>query len=172
MCLPGFQEFRDLQETEAIVGYRNWRNTIKPRSLDLRSEYENYTWKVAEGQHEVKEKDSGLYSYNNYYRSYDNNNNYHFDNNNYYNYNYYNNYRLRGIILQWGKVAIHKIGYRSEYARVKTLFTIRESDAEGPDKFLSWVKSFNILMEEIAKKYNANTIHWQDFIETKEIRSV
>ena len=71
---------------------------------------------------------------------------------------------MTGIILQWGKVAIHSEGQRSEYAKIDTLFTIQESDAIGPKEFLNWIKIFNKRVEDIANKYNAKVITWQDFI--------
>jgi len=72
---------------------------------------------------------------------------------------------LSGIIRQWGKVAIHSEGYRSEYAKVNTLFLIRESNAKGSVKFLDWIKLFNDRISKIAEKYEAKVISWQDFIE-------
>jgi hypothetical protein len=72
---------------------------------------------------------------------------------------------LSGIIKQYGRIAIHKIGQRSEYAKIEDIFTIRESDAKGPEKFIAWISNFNSHIKSIANRYNANTIHWQDFIE-------
>jgi hypothetical protein len=60
-------------------------------------------------------------------------------------------------------VAIHKKGQRSEYARVKILFSIRESDAEGPEEFLNWIKIFNERINYLAKEYDCEIISWQDF---------
>ena len=136
----------------------------------------NYFWtkRVGVGRHFVTERDSGIYSYNynynynkNYnYNYYENNNyeNYNYNNYNnndyYYNYNYY--YSIHGIIKQYGKVAIHKSGYRSEYAQIDTLFTIKELNATGSSEFLEWIKKFNQSVNEQAKFYKAKTIHYQD----------
>lgn len=54
----------------------------------------------------------------------------------------------------------------------QTLFTIRESDAIGSDKFIVWIKNFNSVVTDLAKKYNANTIHHQDFLEQQKINKV
>ncbi len=160
MCLPDFVEFKDIKEDNPLIGYRTWRNTIK--SLNLKSENQDYIWtSPIDGPHEVLNKNSGLYAYNYNY----NNNNYNYIYNYYY-YNYNNN--LSGIILQYGKAAIHKDGQRSEYAKIKTLFTIRESDAKGPDKFLVWIRDFNNHIKEIAEKYQCDTMHWQDFLESQK----
>ncbi len=172
MCLPDFIKFDQVAEDTPLIGYRIWRNKIKANSLILKSENRNYDWSKIEGPHEIKAENSGIYAYNYY-----NNNNYNYNNyyyNNYYNYynnyNYYNyffnnNYNLFGIINQWGKVALHKIGQRSEYAKIKTLFTIRESDASGPEEFIKWIDKSNSHIKEIASTYDTDTISWQDFIE-------
>ena len=162
MCLPYFERFDNISEDDPLIGYRNWRLPIS-NPITLISENQKYDWiKVIEGPHEVKDSNSGIYAYNNYY-----NNDYNYYNYNYsYNYNYYYNcYNIAGIIKQWGKVAIHKIGQRSEYAKIDTLFTIRESDAKGPKKFLDWIKNFNPVIEKLAKKYECKTISRQDFNE-------
>jgi hypothetical protein len=169
MCLPKFIEFKNIPEQDAVTGYRAWKNKIQDSNI-LISEYANYTWKEIEGPHEVLEENSGIYSYNNYNNSnynYYNNNNYNYNNynNNNNNYNYYN-YYLIGIIKQWGKTAIHEEGYRSEFAKIDTLFNIRESDAEGPQKFLDWIKFFNGRISDISQKYNCKVISWQDFLES------
>ena len=176
MCLPNFVEFKQISEDSPIIGYRNWRVPI--REPKLLSEYMNYKWSMIEGPHEVLDKDSGIYSYNYYNNNYNNNYNHYNNNyNNYYNYSYNNhlfelyeiknkyynnNYCISGIIHQYGKVAIHESGYRSEYAKIVKGFTIRESDAKGPEKFLSWIKEFNQIISNLC---NGNTIHYQDFIE-------
>jgi hypothetical protein len=177
MCLPDFVEFRQVDRDNPIKGYRNWNNKIED-SNDLESINQKYIWMSDSfGPHEVLESNSGIYSYNyyyNYYNNYNNNyNNYYnyYYNNNYYNNNYNNNYYyIGGIIFQWGKVAIHKTGYRSEYAQIDTLFSIRESDAKGPKKFLDWIKTFNQRINNIAQKYNCKVISWQDFKEGKQIQ--
>ena len=151
MCLPDFVEFKQIDELSPLVGYRVWRNGIKD-SLVLTSESQDYNWKEIEGPHKIREVDSGIYAYN-----------YNYNNNYYNNYNY--NYYIFGIINQWGKVAIHKEGQRSEFAKINTLFLIRELDAKGSKKFLGWIKIFNDKVKNIAAKYNAKTIFWQDFIE-------
>jgi hypothetical protein len=184
MCLPNLIEYKQIDKSNPIIGYRKWKNIINPESLILKSEYIDYEWSKLEGPHEVREINSGIYAYNNnynyYYNNYYNNyNNYNYYNNynnyNYYYNNYYNNYNnyynnyyynLQGIINQWGKVAIHKIGQRSEYANIKTLFAIRESDTKGPETFLTWVRKFNILINNIAEQYDCNVIYWQDFNES------
>lgn len=74
--------------------------------------------------------------------------NYNYD----YNIDYRNYYYIGGIIKQYGRVAIHKIGQRSEYAKINTLFTIRKSDASGQKEFLDWIDIFNQKVEDIAKK--------------------
>lgn len=166
MCLPNFVEFKQIEESNPVIGYRSWKIWIENPYI-LRSESRNYNQaKVIEGPHEVLENNSGIYSYNNnnynYYNNYNNNNN---NYNYYYSYNNNYNYYIGGIIHQYGKVAFHETGYRSEYAKVITLFTIRELDATGPPEFLGWIKKFNIIIKTLAEKYQANTIHYQDFIE-------
>jgi hypothetical protein len=189
MCLPNFERFEVIDESNPIIGYRKWRLSIE-NPIQLKSDYTDYNWtNVIEGPHEVTDKDSGIYSYNNYYNNYNNeyynyyyysnygyhyyynNRNYNNHNNFYYYYynNYYNNYNsncynVAGIIHQWGKVAIHKAGYRSEYAKVITLFTIKEPDVQRPGEFLEWIKKFNTIIQKLANKYEANTIPWQDFL--------
>jgi len=179
MCLPDFIEFKQIDESNSLIGYRNWRNLVE-NSLILKSENQNYEWNKLEGPHEVKPENSGIYSYNNYnnyYNYYYNYNNYYYDHNynynNYYDhnhdhnnyYNYNNNIYLNGIINQWGKVAIHKLGYRSEYAKINTLFSIRELDMKGPKEFQNWIKIFNERINQIAEKYECKIISWQDFKE-------
>ncbi len=158
MCLPNFIEFKIISEAEAIIGYRNWRIKISGND-DLVSESQNYIWPVELISHKVEKENSGIYSYNNYNYYYNNYNNY-YNNNNYYN--------IGGTIKQFGKVAIHKIGYRSEFARIDILFTIRELDAIGDEEFKNWIKVFNERIIKIANKYGAKTIHYQDFIEDKK----
>ena len=81
-------------------------------------------------------------------------------------YYYYNNYYyIAGIIKQYGRVAIHKDGQRSEYAVIDTLFNIRESDAKGPKKFLGWIKEFNLTISNLSLKYECKIVSWQDFRE-------
>ncbi len=173
MCLPDFERFETFLKKNAVTGYRNWKNPIK--TLDLKSESRDYLWLPRGERHKITDKNSGIYSYNNnyynnyYYNNYYNNNNN--NNNNYNNYKYYNNYYISGIVLQYGKVAIHKTGYRSEYVKVSSLFTIRESDAKGDDKFINWIKEFNIHIGEVAKRYKVNTIHWQDFADSNKANS-
>jgi len=169
MCLPNFKEFQQIDKSNPLIGYRVWRNPILPKSLDLMGENKNYIWALDESikGHEVLKINSGLYAYNNY--NYNNYNNYNNNYNYYYNYNYYsyyynyNYYYYTGIIKQWGKTAIHLTGQRSEFAKIETLFTIKESDITRDTKFINWVKEFNRLIIEIANRYEANTIHWQDF---------
>lgn len=146
MCLPDFKELKQIDESNPIIGYRNWINVIN--NLELCSIAQIYTWQELEGPHEVKERNSGIYAYNYY--------------------NYHNNYNnLSGIIHQWGKVAIHSTDQRSEYAKIVTLFTIRESDARGSKEFKDWIGKFNQHIKDIAKKYNCNTIHYQYFIDSQ-----
>jgi hypothetical protein len=106
------------------------------------------------------------YCYNNYYNKYYNN----YNNNSYsnYYYNYYDYYYHNGIIRQYGRVAIHKVGQRSEYAEVQTLFTIRESDARGDNTFIDWIKEFNQRVRQLAEFYKAGTQDWQDFLEENQ----
>ena len=164
MCLPDFVEFKRVKKSEPIVGYRVWIVSIKD-TLQLMSEAKEYVWQPSVGRHKVLESNSGIYAYNNNYDYYNNyNNNYdYYDNNNYDNNNYY--YYIRGVIHQYGKVAIHQVGQRSEYAKIVTLFTIRESDARGPKEFLDWIRIFNQKVIGLAKMYKCNTIHYQDFVE-------
>ena len=155
MCLPDFVKFKQIEKDTALTGYKIWRNVKKEDNLTLLSEYMTYEWKEIEGPHEVLEENSGIYSYNNY--------NYY--NNYYYNYHYY----ISGIIKQYGKVAIHKTGYRSEFAIIDTIFSIRESDAKGSKEFLDWIKKFNNKIEKIAQIYKCKTISYQNFLdENKE----
>ena len=160
MCLPDFIGYKQIEEFNSLIGYRFWRNKLTDNSLILMSEHRDYNWNKLEGPHEVKEKDSGIYAYNNNYNNYNYNNNYY----NNYNNNNYNN--ILGIILQYGKVAIHSSGQRSEYAKIKTLFSIRESDAQGSQKFLNWIKIFNKKIEVISKIYECDVISWQDYNES------
>jgi len=156
MCLPNFVEFIQIGEKDAMVGYRVWKNIIKEDNLTLLSEhrqYKNkdgmvkrYEWNKLEGPHEVKIMNSGIYAHN-YYHYYDNN----------------NYYILLGIILQYGKTAIHRAGQRSQFAKISILFNIRESDAKGPVEFLNWIKKFNNKISLIAEKYGCEVISWQDF---------
>ncbi len=67
------------------------------------------------------------------------------------------------MIEQYGRVAIHITGQRSEYAKIIKLFIIRKSDARGPQDFLDWIEKFNLIITELSKKYECKTIHWQDF---------
>jgi len=171
MCLPNFIEMKQTERENSIIGYRNWGVNIN-NPISLLSEYQNYEWNPIEGPHEVRGSNSGIYSYNNYNNNNNNNNNnnYYYYNNNHCNYNNYNNnyndyYYISGIINQWGKVAIHETGYRSEFATVNALFTIREIDAKGPAKFIFWIKTFNKTIENLAERYNCNTIHYQDYNE-------
>jgi hypothetical protein len=169
MCLPNFIEYKEVLESNPIIGYRSWQNSYS--KLDLKSLHQNYIWKAIEGPHLVLERDSGIYSYNYYCYNYYYYNYYY---NEYYNrYNRYNNnynYIIGGIIHQWGKVAVHENGYRSEYAKIIKLFTIRKSDAEGPENFLDWIDRFNKIIESIAEKYNCTTISWQDFLESQKTK--
>jgi|SRR5260221_744447 len=168
MCLPNFKEFKQIDEKDAIIGHRIWRNSINENELVLRSEYLDHYWKSIEGPHEVREINSGIYAYNynynynNYYNYYNNYYNYNYNYNNYYNYNYY------GIVKQYGKVAIHLTGQRSEYAKIDTLFNIKLSDAKGPKEFLDWIELFNDKTDRIAEKYGCKVISYQDFIELKK----
>ena len=182
MCLPNFVEFKQIEESSPLIGYRNWRLDIE-NPIILQSENQNYLWdKVIEGPHLVTDSNSGIYAYKNnnyknnnynnynYYNYYKNNNYYNYYKNSYYKnsyYNYYNyyyyNYSLTGIISQYGRVAIHKIGQRSEYAKITKLFTIKESYANGPKEFLDWIDKFNLIILELSKRYECETIHWQDF---------
>lgn len=74
---------------------------------------------------------------------------------------------MGGIISQWGKTAIHKTGYRSQYVKIDFLFNIRESDAQGASKFIEWINIFNQRIKNIADKYHCQVISWQDFIESE-----
>lgn len=144
MCLPDFTEFKQIEEDSPLIGYRSWKLLFK--SGILKSENQNYEWnKKTEGPHEVLDINSGIYAYNNY-----------------------NNYNIFGVIKQYGKVAIHKIGQRSEYAVINTLFTIRKEDARGPQEFLNWIDTFNKNIIELAKRFECKTMHYQDFIESQE----
>ena len=157
MCLPAFHEFKQIDKNNLLIGYRSWRNLILQESLILKSEYQDYEWKTEEGPHLVLNQNSGIYSYNYY-----NNNNY-YDN---YHYHYYYQsyyYYISGIISHWGNTAIHETGYRSEYAKINSLFTIRELDAVGPKDFINWIKLYNEKINKIAEKYECNTIYWQDY---------
>lgn len=174
-------EYKIILEPDALVGYRNWRVPIN-KTNNLKSLVQDYLWPTVVVSHELTECNSGIYSYNNYDNNYSynyncssyNNNNYYYNNNynyhycNYhYNNNYYSYYDITGTILLYGKVAIHTEGYRSQYAKVKTLFTIRKSDAKGSNNFLNWINEFNTIVEHLAKKYKSNTMHWQDFIDSQ-----
>lgn len=173
MCLTDFIEFKKIKKPSPLIGYRTWRSKID--SNELMSEHMDYIWKpdIENVSHEVLESNSGIYAYNNsyynnyYYYSYNNNYYYNYYNNNYY--NYYNNYYLAGIIEQHGRTAIHKDGQRSEYTKVKTLFTIRLADTKGPKEFLDWIGKFNNQVENLAKIYGANTIYWQDFRDSQDL---
>ena len=151
MCLPDFVKFAQIEESDPITGYRIWRDQIKDNSLILKSELVDYKWlNKIQGPIKVLEENSGIYAYIYYY----NKNN--------------NNYYIGGIIKQYGKVAIHKTGYRSEYAIIDTLFTIRELDAKGPKKFLGWIKIFNERVNQIADRYQVKTVSYQDFVESQQ----
>jgi hypothetical protein len=173
MCLPDFKEFKQIEKNNPLVGYQVWKNKIKDSNI-LVSPLQDYEWKnQIEGPYEVLDSNSGIDAYNNnnnYNYYYYNNNNY---NNNYYNYYYYhyhyynyNYYYIAGIIHQYGKTAIHLIGQRSEYVKIDTLFSIRKLDAEGPKEFLDWIDIFNKRVDDIANRYQAKVISWQDFNES------
>ena len=179
MCLPDFKEFKTIRKSQALIGYRLWLLNIKDMDAKLKSTNQDFTWSKITKADKLIEKDSGLYSYNNYnyhyYNNYHNNyhnNNYHYydnyNNDNYYYYDNYNyNYHIGGIIKQYGKVAIHETGYRSKFAIIDTLFTIRMSDAKGSQRFIDWINEFNKRIEKLAEFYECNTITWQDFNEKK-----
>ena len=103
MCLSDFIEYKHINEFEAVTGYRNWRVEIS-NPKELFSECQPYKWfeknQLFEGPHEVKDKNSGIYSYNNnhynynynYYYNYNYNNNYNYNQNDYYKHHQYNDY--------------------------------------------------------------------------------
>jgi hypothetical protein len=148
-----------VDERDSITGYRVWKTPVAG-DLILKSDFQDYTWKPVESKHPVAEFNSGLYAYNN-------NNNYYYNNydNNYYNNYYKNYYQVFGVIKQWGRVAIHLSGQRSENAKITILFTTRESDAKGPKEFLNWIRIFNKRIVSLATIYNCKTQHYQDFLE-------
>ena len=158
MCLPNYIETKIIDESNPMIGYRNWK--LPFRSNKLKSSSVEYEWSEIEGPHIIKEDNSGIYAYSNYNYNYSN---YNYDNN-YYANNYYN---LSGIIKQWGRVAVHESGQRSEYAKIVTLFTIRESDMRGDDKFQSWVIDFNKTIKVVAEQYKCDTISYQDFLDSQ-----
>lgn len=167
MCLPDFKEFKQIEKTNPLIGYRSWKLSIHNPAI-LKSEHQKYDWNnIIEGPHVVTDSNSGIYAYNYNYSNNYNYNNYYYSNNYNNNYNYsnknYNNYYMSGIINQYGRVAIHRTGQRSEYAKINKIFTIRESDAKGPKEFLDWISKFNFIIVELAKKYECETINWQDF---------
>ncbi len=167
MCLPDFVEFKQIKEENALIGYRNWRLPIKNPTI-LISENQDYEWhKMIEGPHEITKQNSGIYAYN-YYYNYNYNYYYYYNYNYNYYYNYYYNYNIVGVIKQYGKVGVHQIGQRSEYAKINKLFTIRESDAKGTQEFLDWIKKFNVIIIELSKKYECEIISWQDFLENEK----
>ena len=153
MCLPNFIEFKQVEESSLIVGYRTWKFPINSQLTILKSQYQDFEWAHSPLITELTESNSGFYSHNNNY-------------NHYYNHYYYNSYYIRGIVHQYGKVAVHESGYRSECCKIVTLFTIREWNAVGT-KNLDWIKKFNELVRKIAKSYNATTIHHQDWRESQ-----
>ena len=192
MCLENFERFEQIKKIHAITGYRSWWLNIKDENSFLKSDSRNFFWdnKIIKAD-KVVEKDSGLYSYNNnnYYYNYNNyynnnNNNYNNNNNNYNNYNNYNynnnyyynyncnNYNIIGIIKQYGKVAIHLSGYRSQYAIIDTLFTIRKLDAKESQEFLDWIDKFNARIEKLAKFYDCKVVSWQDFLDEKNNKKI
>ena len=164
MCLPNYIETKIIDESNPMIGHRNWKLLFK--SNKLKSTYIEYEWSEIEGPHIIKEKDSGIYAYSNYnYYNY-NYYNYYSNNYNYSNNYYYNYYIIGGIIKQWGRVAVHESGQRSEYAKIVTLFTIRESNMRGDDKFQSWVIDFNKTIKVVAEQYKCDTISYQDFLDS------
>jgi hypothetical protein len=166
MCLPDFTEFKQIKKENSIIGYRHWINNNN--SLELKSINQNYIWTPKIVSHKVLNQNSGIYSYKDCNYSYNNYNNYYSYYNNCYYSNYNNCYYIGGIIKQYGKVAIHQSGYRSQYAIIDKLFTIRESDAKGPKIFLDWIVRFNEHINEIAQYYKCSTtIHLQDFLKVK-----
>lgn len=56
MCLPNFIEFRQIEESNPLIGYRTWKNLIKNDNLILKSEYQEYEWNKLEGPHEILKK--------------------------------------------------------------------------------------------------------------------
>lgn len=157
MCLPDFQKIIQVDESNPIIGYRVWRLTSRGEFL---SQNQDYFWnKFIEGPHTISESDSGIYAYNS-------NNNYNYNNYNYnnsYNNNYNNNFNyIAGTILQYGTVAIHKTGQRSEFAKIRLLYTIRESNTIESKKSLDWIKNFNLQIKDLAKKFDIYTIDYSN----------
>ena len=169
MCLPNFIEFKQVEESSLIVGYRTWKFPINSQLTILKSQYQDFEWAHSPLITELTESNSGFYSHNNYNHYNNHYNHYYYNDYNYYNHynnNDYNYYYIRGIVHQYGKVAVHESGYRSECCKIVTLFTIREWNAVGT-KNLDWIKKFNELVRKIAKSYNATTIHHQDWRESQ-----
>lgn len=107
----------------------------------------------------VKLKDYNNYSNNNYHNNSNSYNNNYNDNsnNNYYSYYYYNyhyNYYYNNYYIIAGLV--------DKQNSPKVLFTIRESDAEGPIEFLNWIKKFNDRILEVAYTNNCKIQDWQN----------
>jgi len=62
---------------------------------------------------------------------------------------------------------MHEDGYRSEYAKIDTLFNIRASDAKEPKEILDWISILNERIQQISEKYECKVISWQDFVESQ-----
>jgi hypothetical protein len=118
------------------------------------------------------EHECGLYSYYNYYYYYNNNNYYNYYNyyyynnyNNYYNYNNYNNYYnyyVAGKIQHSGKIAHHKLGYRSTLG--KPILLVKLTPKEELDKnFQKFLEHFNTVVQRTADYYGCETIYHEDF---------
>jgi hypothetical protein len=139
-----------------VIGYRGWyikdikrdRHELFPLNKQLDVPFDENT--------HFLEHECGLYSYNNY--------NYY---NNYYNYyyNYYNNYYnyyVAGKIQHSGKIAHHKLGYRSTLG--KPILLVKLTPKEVLNKnFQKFLKHFNSVVQRTADYYGCETIYHEDF---------
>jgi len=152
MCILGKEISRsNIDEANPPIGYRGWfvKNSFSEDTKVLLSESAEYEWpKIAEGN--PLEENRGIFSYKNHY-----NNNYYYYNNNYNNNNNY--YYTAGLCYQWGLVVFHEKGYRSQFARPKSLVLLDKH--ENPH----FLNHFNNIVELVAKEYNCNTISQKEY---------
>ncbi len=184
MCQLG-ELTNNLLTKEPIVGYRGWyikdiKNNGKelfPINQNLNIPFDKNMTKAilcpnANDIHFIGHE-CGLYSYNNnnnYNNNYNYNYNYNYNSyyiNYYYNYNSYYNYNnnyyyVAGKIEHSGKIAHHKLGYRSTFG--KPILLVKLTPKKGlDDRFQEFLEHFNSIVQKTADYYGCETINHEDF---------
>ena len=179
MCQLG-ELTNNLLTDEPVIGYRGWciknirgdGKELFPLNRHVNIPFNKDITKAilcpnSDDSHFL-EHECGLYSsnynYNNYYY-----NNYYYDYNcnydNYYSlYNYYDNcnYYIAGKFEHSGKIAHHKLGYRSTYGR--PILLVKLTPKKGLDKkFQEFLEHFNLVIQRTADYYRCETINHEDF---------